>query len=457
MLAQETVNEAEAKRLLSPVWARYTSIVADHAAGCYIYAEDGRRYLDFSAGIGVTNTGHCHPRVVAAAQEQTARLIHGQANIVYHKPMLQLAERLRPIVPAGLDRFFFSNSGAEAIESAIKLARFASGRSAIVAFEGGFHGRTIGTLSLTSSKAKYKAHMGPYMSGVYTTPYPYCYRCQYRRQGTSASNAYTHGAGVDDRVATPEGSAMGASSCCQAGLPALRTLLASQVYAEDVAAVLVEPILGEGGYVVPPDGFLRDLRALCDEYGILLIVDEVQSGFGRTGTFFAVEQAGITPDIMVMAKGLASGFPLSGIAARPELMEKWMPGVHGGTYGGNAVSCAAAGATIDVMRGDDLPGNARRQGEALMAGLRRLQGQYPFIGDVRGRGLMVAAEIVAPDGGPDGARTTALLHACLDRDMILLNCGVWDQVVRFIPPLIVTAKQIEDALRIFEGALASVA
>ena len=446
---------AEAKRLLSPVWARYTSIVAERAAGCYIYDEDGRRYLDFSSGIGVVNTGHCHPRVVAAAQEQTATLIHGQANIVYHKPMLRLAERLARVVPAGLDQFFFTNSGAEAIEAAVKLARFATGRPSIVAFEGGFHGRTIGALSLTSSKAKYKAHMGPYMSGVYTTPYPYCYRCQHRRRGAASASVFTHGAGVDDRGVAH--TSTGAGGCCQAGLPALRTLLATGVYAEDVAAVLVEPILGEGGYVVPPDGFLRDLRALCDEHGILLIVDEVQTGFGRTGAMFAVERSGIAPDIMVMAKGLASGFPLSGIAARPELMSRWSPGVHGGTYGGNAVACAAAAATIDVMVEEDLPGNARRQGETLIAGLRRLQEQYPFIGDVRGRGLMVAAEIVTPDGAPDGARTSALLHACLDRDLILLNCGPWDQVVRFIPPLIASAGQIEDALGIFAEALEAVA
>ncbi len=381
----------------------------------------------------MVNTGHCHPRVVAAAQEQVAKLIHGQANIVYHKPMLRLAEKLTAVVPQGLDRFFFTNSGAEAIEASVKLARYATGRSAIVVFEGGFHGRTIGTLALTSSKAKYKAHMGPYMAGAYVTPYPYCYRCAYRAQNGSDG------------------------ACCQAGLPALRTLLATQVYPDDVAAVLVEPVLGEGGYVVPPAGFLRDVRALCDEFGILFIADEVQSGFGRTGSMFAVQQFGVTPDIMVMAKGLASGFPLSGIAAKREVMEKWAPGVHGGTYGGNAVACAAAGATIDVMRDEDLPGNARRQGETLLRGLRALQQQYPFIGDVRGMGLMVAAEMVTPDGAPDSARVKALLQECLQRKLILLNCGPWDQVVRFIPPLVVSGEQIDDALRIFGEALAAVA
>lgn len=431
MLVQDSVDQA--KGLLAPVWARYTTVLADHAEGCYIYDESGDRYLDFSSGIGVTNTGHCHPRVVAAAQEQAGKLIHGQANIVYHKPMLRLAEKLAPIVPAGLERFFFTNSGAEAIESSVKLARYASGRPTIIVFEGGFHGRTIGTMSLTSSKAKYKAHTGPHMAGVHFTPYPYCYRCQVRRSGGAESG------------------------CCQGGLPALRTLLATQAYPEDVAAVLVEPVLGEGGYVVPPPGFLSDLRRLCDEFGMLLIADEVQTGFGRTGSMFAAEQFGVTPDIMVMAKGLASGFPLSGIAAKPALMEKWAAGTHGGTYGGNAVSCAAACATIDVMREENLPANARAQGEVLMNGLRALQQRYSFIGDVRGLGLMVAAEIVKPDGAPDGARVKAILQACLERQLILLSCGPWDQVVRFIPPLIVSAAQIGDALGIFEQALAAAA
>jgi 4-aminobutyrate aminotransferase len=365
--------------------------------------------------------------VVAAAQEQVAKLIHGQANIVYHRPMLRLVEKLAPIVPPGLGRFFFTNSGAEAIEASIKLARYATGRPNIIVFEGGFHGRTIGTMSLTSSKAKYKAHTGPHMAGVHFAPYPYCYRCNARRDG----------------------------ACCQAGLPAMHTMLATQVYPEDVAAVLVEPVLGEGGYVVPPAGFLRDLRALCDEIGCLLIADEVQTGFGRTGSMFAVEQFGVIPDIMVMAKGLASGFPLSGIAARPELMEKWAPGTHGGTYGGNAVSCAAAAATIDVMLDEDLPANARTRGKTLLGGLRGLQEKYPFVGDARGLGLMVAAEMVKPDGSPDGARAKAVIQACLERKMLVLSCGPWDQVVRLIPPLIVTSAQIQDALGIFESALAA--
>ncbi len=445
MLLEEN-TERQAKSLLSPVWARYTSIVADHAEGCYIYAEDGARYLDFSSGIGVVNVGHCHPRVVAAAQEQTGKLIHGQANIVYHKPMLRLAERLAEVVPSALNQFFFSNSGAEAIEAAVKLARYATGRSTIITFEGGFHGRTLGALSLTSSKAKYKAHMGPLPSGVYTTPYPYCYRCQVASRHSSAPAERQTTADQTDH-----------NSCCQAGLPTLRTLLATQAYPGDVAAVLVEPVLGEGGYVVPPPSFLRDLRLLCDEFGFLLIVDEVQTGFGRTGTMFALEQAGVIPDVIVMAKGLASGFPLSAIAARPALMERWAAGVHGGTYGGNAVACAAAVATLDVLRDEQLPRNARVQGEALIGRLRLLQDRYPFMGDVRGLGLMVATEIVTPVGSPDTARVKAILRACEEQGLILLNCGAWDQVIRFIPPLIVTTEQLDDALAIFERSLAQVA
>lgn len=445
MLLEEN-TERKAKSLLSPVWARYTSIIADHAEGCYIYAEDGKRYLDFSAGIGVVNVGHCHPRVVAAAQEQTGKLIHGQANIVYHKPMLRLAERLAEVVPSGLRQFFFSNSGAEAVEAAVKLARYATGRPNIITFEGGFHGRTLGALALTSSKAKYKAHAGPLPSGVYTTPYPYCYRCQ--------ANGRRDGSTTAPRAVSNQ---TDGHPCCQAGLPALRTLLATQAYPDDVAAVLIEPVLGEGGYVVPPRQFLHDLRSLCDEFGFLLIADEVQTGFGRTGTMFALEQAGVVPDIMIMAKGLASGFPLSAIAARPALMERWTPGVHGGTYGGNAVACAAAVATLDVLRDEQLPRNAGVQGAVLMDKLRLLQHRFPFIGDVRGLGLMVAAEMVSQDGKPDTARVKAILGACEERGLILLNCGSWDQVIRFIPPLIVTAAQIDDALTIFEQALAQVA
>lgn len=298
---------------LSPVWTHLTQIVVERAEGAYLYDVEGNQYLDFTSGIGVTNTGHCHPRVVEAIREQAGRLLHGQANIIFHPPMLRLVEELRTVAPPSLGSFFFSNSGAEAVEASIKLARQATGRTNIIVFQGSFHGRTVGTMSMTTSKTVYRIGYQPLMPGVFVAPFPYAYRYGWDEETT-----------VD---------------FC---LNELDFLLLSQTAPSETAAIIIEPVLGEGGYVVPPQRFMAALRALCDEHGILLIADEVQSGFGRTGKFFAHEHFGITPDIMVMAKGLASGLPLSGIAASKDLMAKWLPGSHGGTYGGNALACAAA-------------------------------------------------------------------------------------------------------------------
>lgn len=416
---------------LSPVWARYTNIVAERAEGAYIYDANGTAFLDFTCGIGVTNTGHCHPRVVRAIQEQAAKFIHAQANIVYHRPMLQLVDELLTIMPRGLDQFFFSNSGAEAIEAALKLARHATGRTNILAFQGGFHGRTVGTMSVTSSKALYRTHYAPLMAGVHIAPYPYAYR--YR---------------------------MSPEACEKFCLDELRYLLATQTTPDDVAALLVEPILGEGGYVVPPPNFLKGLREICNQHGILLIVDEVQSGFGRTGKWFGHQHLDGVPDIMVMAKALASGFPLSAIATRKEIMAQWTPGSHGGTYGGNAVACAAAVATIQTLREEKLVENAARLGPILLGGLRDLQEEFPIIGDVRGVGLMVAAEFTAPSDDPADSKHLAkevVKHCLEDGKLILLTCGPYDNVVRWIPPLIVNEKQIQDALQVFATAMKKVA
>ncbi len=411
--------------LISPVWTRYTPIIAERAEGAYVYDRDGSRYLDFTCGIGVTNTGHCHPKVVQAIQEQAAKLLHGQVNIVFHPPLLELVEELHAIVPAGLDRFFFSNSGAEAVEGAVKLARQATGRPNVIVFQGSFHGRTALTMALTTSKTIYRAGYQPLPAGVFVAPYPYAYRYGWSPEETEAF--------------------------C---LREVEFLLKTQTAPQETAAILVEPVLGEGGYVVPPPGFLRGLRRLCDEHGILLIADEVQSGFGRTGRWFAVEHFGVVPDIMTMAKGIASGLPLSGIAARRELMERWTPGSHGGTYGGNAVACAAAVATIRVIREEGLLEQARRMGALLMDRLRALQQEFPIIGDVRGLGLMVATELTAADGSPATATAKAAVKGSLKRGLLLLTCGPWDNTVRWIPPLVVTEAQIEEALGIFREALA---
>jgi 4-aminobutyrate aminotransferase len=423
---------------LSPVWARYSTVVAERAEGAYIYDVDGNRYLDFTCGIGVANTGHCHPKVVEAAREQAGKFIHAQANIVYHQPMIRLVEELLTVVPENLGALFFSNSGAEAVEASFKLARQATGRTNLIVFQGGFHGRTVGTMSLTTSKTIYRVRYQPLMAGVFVAPYAYCYTCPL--------GDWTEREGLVP--AFP-----GGENCGLWCLKQVRHLLVTQTAPEETAAMIVEPVLGEGGYVVPPPEFIRGLREICDEHGILLVIDEVQSGFGRTGKFFAIEHFGVAPDIMIMAKGLASGFPLSGIAARRELMDKWIVGSHGGTYGGNAVSCAAAAATIQVIKEEGLTENSARMGEFLRERLRELQEPYPVIGDVRGLGLMVATEFTTPDGEPDKATTKAVQASCLENKLMLLTCGSYDNVIRWIPPLIVTEEQIEEALEIFERAV----
>jgi 4-aminobutyrate aminotransferase len=414
----------EALPFVSTVWAKYTPIIADHAEGCYLYDENGKAYLDFTCGIGVTNTGHCHPRVVEAIRKQAGLLLHGQANIVMHKPMLELINELRTILPQQIDGFFFSNSGAEAIEGAIKLARMATGRPNLIVFQGSFHGRTIGTMSLTTSKTGYRAGYQPLMPGVFVAPYPYAYRYGWDEEQTSR--------------------------WC---LDELEYLLLTQTAPQETAAVLIEPVLGEGGYVVPPVSYMQGLRKLCDEHGILLIADEIQSGMGRTGKWFAFEHFGILPDIMTVAKGLGSGLPISGVFSRQELMKRWTPGSHGGTYGGNAVAAAAAVATIQVMKEEDLLGQAKVRGEQLTGHLKHVQQAYPEIGDVRGLGLMIGVEFRTLEGKPDKANAKTVLHACQEKGLLLLTCGPWDNTIRWIPPLVVTEAQIDDAMDIFAAAL----
>jgi 4-aminobutyrate aminotransferase len=409
---------------ISPVWSRYTSILAERGEGATVIGHDTTRYLDFTSGIGVTNTGHCHPRVVQAVQDQASRLLHGQVNIIFHRPLLELAEELRSIVPEGLDSFFFSNSGAEAVEGAVKLARQATGRPNVIVFQGSFHGRTAMTMALTTSKTIYRSGYQPLPAGVYVAPYPYAYRYGWSAEETEAF-------------------------CLQE----LELLLKTQTAPYETAAILVEPVLGEGGYVVPTPGFLAGLRRICDEHGMLLIADEVQSGFGRTGEWFAIDHFGVAPDIVIMAKGLASGLPLSGVAARRDLMAQWTPGSHGGTYGGNAISCAAAVATIRVIREEQLLENARRMGQRLFEQLGELPTRFAVIGDVRGLGLMLGAELTSPDGTPAADLAKAVVKECLQERLLLLTCGPWDNTVRWIPPLTVSGDQVDEAVSVFVAAL----
>ena len=417
-----------------PVWTRYTDLVVERGEGSWIETVEGERYLDYTCGIAVTNTGHSHPRVAAAIAEQAGRIIHAQQNILYHQPGLELHDRLPRTFPGlahGDDAaLFLSNSGAEAIEASVKLAKYATRRPGIIAFRGGFHGRTHAAMSLTSSGVKYRGHYEPLLSGVHFAPFAYPLR-------------------------NPTGRSEEAALAWSLG--SLEELFATVIYPEDVAAMIVEPILGEGGYVVPPDGFLPALREIADRHGILLIADEVQTGVGRTGHMWASEWSGVRPDIVVTAKGLASGLPLSGIMARRELMETFGPGAHGGTYGGNAVACAAALATLDVIAAEGLLENARRQGERLLSGLRRAATGHPAVAEVRGRGLMVGIEFAEGDElrpRPDLAKS--LIQAAFERKLLLLSCGTYGQVVRIIPPLVTTDTEVDSAISTISEALAAI-
>jgi 4-aminobutyrate aminotransferase len=364
--------------------------------------------------------------VVEAIQKQATKLIFGQVNTVIPANTLELVETLKPLMPIGIDTFFFANGGAEATEAAVKLAKMATKRPNVIAFQGGFHGRTHLAMALTGSKTVYRAGYQPLPAGVYFAPFPYVYR---------------YGWSEDETV-----------DFC---LKELKHVLKTQTAPEETAAILIEPVLGEGGYVPAPPRFLSELRKICDQYGIMLLIDEVQTGFGRTGELWAHTRSGITPDIMIMAKGLGSGMPISGIAAPRSIMDKWPAGAHGGTYGGgNAVVMAAAVATVKTIIEEKLVENARDLGSYLVEGLKDLQQEFPFIGDVRGWGLMVATEFTNPSTGePDAAITKTVADACVQNRLLMLTCGTYGNVIRWIPPLVVTRQQIDDALAIFRKGL----
>jgi 4-aminobutyrate aminotransferase len=395
----------------SPSLPRAYPIVPVRGEGLTIEDVDGNLFLDFAAGIAVTSTGHSHPQVVAAIKEQAAELIHFSASDFYLPIYAQLCERLAGLSPikGGRARAYLGNSGAEVVETSIKLARYATGRPYIVAFLGAFHGRTYGAVSLTASKSKYHAHFGPLLPGIYHAPF-----------GT------VEGLKWFDEV-----------------------LFDKLVPASEVAAIIVEPIQGEGGYIVPEDGFMPGLRELCDKHGILLIADEIQSGVGRTGTMWAVDLWDVRPDILLTAKGIASGMPIAAMVARADLLEQWGKGAHGSTYGGNPVACAAALATLDLIEGG-LVDNARARGEQAMAGLRTIQAGAPgLVTDVRGRGLMIGIEFDTADHAEE------VQWACFERGLLVLECG--KSTVRMSPALTVSADEVATALRIFGEAVTEVA
>ncbi|ULN49975.1 aspartate aminotransferase family protein [Mycolicibacterium goodii] len=412
---------------LSQVLKQATGVIAARGEGVLLYDEQDRRYLDFTAGIGVTSTGHCHPRVVEAAQRQVATLIHGQYTTVMHRPLLTLVERLGEVLPSGLDRMFFANSGSEAIEAALRLSRQATGRPNVIVFHGGFHGRTVAAASMTSSGTRFRSGFSPLMGGVHIAPFP----------------DPTHfGWPVDQAT--------------DFALSQLDFILQTVSAPADTAAFFVEPVLGEGGYVPANERFLAGLRERADAYGALLVIDEVQTGFGRTGKFWGGEHFDAKPDILVTAKGLASGFPLSGIAASSAVMDKAWPGSQGGTYGANAVACAAAIATLDVIRDEDLVTNAHVRGAQLKQALQTVADKHDQVTDVRGLGLMIGNEFRDADGKPDGATAAAVQQEAARRGLLLLTCGAWGQVVRFIPALVVSADQVEEAAGVWADAVRAV-
>jgi len=416
---------------ISPSYTRSYPLVAKRGRGVRVEDVDGNEFLDFAAGIAVCSTGHCHPEVVKAIQDQAAELIHMSGTDFYYEGMIQLSERLSGIAPMpGPHKFYFGNSGAEAIECALKIARYHTGRQNIIAFFGAFHGRTMGALSLTASKPQQRRRFAPLMPGVTHVPYPYAYReCS---GGPQEEEAFALGCArfIEDKL--------------------FKTTLPP----EEVAAIFVEPIQGEGGYVVAPTVFMQELRRICDRHGILLVADEVQSGAGRTGKWWAIEHTGVQPDIVCMAKGIASGMPLGVCMTRAEIMD-WKPGSHASTFGGNPVTIAAAMASLNVIEREAMA-NAAKVGAAMMRRLKEWPAKHPMVGDVRGRGLMIGLEIVKDrqTREPAGEWRDQLAVLAYERGLLILGCGA--NSIRLAPPLIVKQEEADVALDILEDCIAQV-
>lgn len=413
-------------RYVSPSYTRSYPLVIARGEGAVVEDVDGNRFLDCAAGIAVNSTGHSHPDVVKAITEQAQKFLHMSGTDFYYEPQVRLAEEMSAISPIGGEvRSFFGNSGTEAIEAAIKLARYHTGRQNIIAFLGGFHGRTMGALALTSSKAIQRRGFGPLLPGVYHAPFANCYRCPLGlKPDTCAAECLSY---LEDE------------------------LFLHLVSPDEVAAIIAEPIQGEGGYVVPPQQFLQRVAEIARKHGILFVVDEVQSGMGRSGKMFAIEHFGVRPDVTSVAKGIASGMPLGVTSARTDVM-KWPPGAHASTFGGNPVSCAAALATIKLLR-DTLVKNAAEVGAVLIEGLRGLMDRHPLIGDVRGKGLMVGVELVRDRQTKERATTErdAVVEGAFRRGLLLLGAG--PNAIRFSPPLVLARAQAETAVRVFDEAL----
>ncbi|WP_019121873.1 aspartate aminotransferase family protein [Brevibacillus massiliensis] len=415
------------KRLAPSMAKDHPNLPVIKEEGCYYYGLDGKKYLDFTSGIAVANTGHRHPKIVQAIKEAADQLTHGPSGVIIYESILRLADELAEILPGNLDCFFFANSGTEAVEGAIKLAKYVTRRPYVVSFIGCFHGRSLGALSVTSSKSKYRKYVQP-SHLTYQLPYANTAEC-------------------------PPG--MDAETYCIEKLEKdFATLFKHQVTPEEVACVIVEPVLGEGGYIIPPKGWLHKLREICNRYQILLIFDEVQTGFGRTGEWFAAQTFGVTPDIMAIAKGIASGLPLSATVASQELMQQWPLGSHGTTFGGNPIACSVALATLAVIKEERLIENAREMGAYAVEKLQQLKAKHPLIGSIRAVGLMIGIEIVDPvTKAPDGDALIKILDIALRKGVLFYLCGNHGEVIRMVPPLTVSKEQIDEGLRLLDEAM----
>jgi 4-aminobutyrate aminotransferase len=397
----------ESKNALAKVLGRYHDIAYTHGEGAFLYDTDGKQYIDMSAGLGVCSTGHCHPRIVDAICKQAKTLIHPCIGNGHYEPPVALAQKLNHLASSTISySTFFSQSGSEANEAAIKLAKYVTKRKKLVAFQGGFHGRTLGSLSLTTSKMKYREGYEPLLAGIDFFPYPYIYRCPWGKDSQEDS--------------------------IKASIEALES---SPLFNSEVAAVIIEPALGEGGYIPAPKAFLQALRKICDHHGILLIVDEVQTGIGRTGTWFAYEHSDIQPDIITLAKGLGSGMPIGACVAKTELMDDWLPGAHGGTFGSNPVTCAAGLATINVI--EEVINDIPDKGQYAFNFLRNRLDKHPNVGEIRGYGLFIGIELVKNKNTkePYPELIRPVLDACRDAGVIIISCGLHDNVIRLMPPL----------------------
>ncbi len=431
MVMTDTTNKnqeylAMDEQYVNPVLARSAKIVAERAKGSYIYDMNGDAYLDFSTGIAVNNVGHCHPKVVEAVQKQVAELMHTSV-VTHNKRYIELAKKLVEIAPSKkLDSVFLANSGAEAVEGSIKLARYVTGRPGIINFRNSFHGRTFMTMALTTSKLYYREKYEPLPGAIHTAPFPYPYRSYFK--------------GDNKKILAET-------------FDYIEMLFHQIIHPEQVAAFIVEPIQGEGGYVVPPDGFLKQLRQVADKHGIMLVIDEVQTGFGRTGDLFALQHEGVEPDIMVIAKALAGGMPLSGFISKKEFTSKWPPGRHGSTFGGNPVSCAAALATIQVIEEEKLVERSAKLGAEMIKRLQKFAQGKKHIGEVRGRGMMIGIEFDDENGKPSKAHADKVAERCLENKMLVLTCGSEGQAIRLIPPLTLSDSEADKALGILEKAM----